>query len=146
MNNSDWKTFCRMLIGYALSFPLLMRRKNTALCLTEESSVPIPAGILRRASDRFGVRGLVLTDGILFGGWMIILLIVDLVPFPWQILQTAVGVVCCCAAFDVLLDIPWRCVLKAAWIFTCAWWGGSWLLCAAFLIVFEHIGGGRKYE
>ncbi len=87
MKNSNWKTFCGMLIEYALCFFLPNRRKNAALCLTEGANVPIPAGILRSASDRFGALGLVLTDGILFGGWLIALLIVDLAPCPWQILQ-----------------------------------------------------------
>ncbi len=146
MKNSNWKAFCGMLIEYALCFFLPNRRKNAALCLTEGANVPIPAGILRSASDRFGALGLVLTDGILFGGWLIALLIVDLAPCPWQILQRVVGAVCCCAGFDVLLDVPRRAICKAAWIFACAAFGGSWMLCAAFLIAFEHIGGGRSYE
>ena len=112
----------------------------------------LPSDLLAAVRKRYGIRGLLAADAVLFGWCFIAAALLDLFSPGLPVRSGIPGFLCCAAAFGMCREnIPHR-LLKLAYLILAFTQSGPWLAVFGFLLVTEHIaalpaegkGGGER--
>ena len=106
----------------------------------------LPCDLLREIRERYGIGALFTGEAVLFGWCFAFTFLSDLYSVRYPAEGSALGFLCCAAAFGLCREGPFRAVLKYGYLVCALFCGGPWLVTACFLWLFEHIPTALKTE
>ena len=129
----------RQMLWYTFSFYSPKRRAQIAEKICGAKPACLPGDMLTAIRKREGFKALLLSEWILFGGCVIVCLLLDLLFVHRNVLWKIFGLLACMIPFFFCEESKARMQLKAIYLLFSFFFGDYWALTALFLIIFEHL-------
>ena len=129
----------RQCARYAVLFCFPSARFQIAEGICRRMPLYLPCDLLQAVKERYGTGALLAAEAILFGWCFAFALVLDLYSGRHFPAGGILGFLCCAAAFTLCGEDRSRFLIKICYLLCTLSLGGSWLIAAGFLLVFERV-------